>query len=379
MQNVNPGVIWISGFSAAGKTSIARNLVSRLRADGLKVIHLDGDDLRAIFGNKFGFDRPDRIELARSYFRLCSYLAAQDNTVVISAVAMYQEVREWIRTYIPKTLEVYLRVNNIERQRRDLNLKNIYQSNINIESLYDLPDDSTFTINNQGDRSIDSVAQEIYDHYTKLGDPSLDLGRGSHWKKFYADSSIPTDPSPFALDVFAQLEGSEKILEIGCGNGRDAEYFGKKEFSVVAVDSSHEAINKCKSYDRKSKVKYFHSSENLPLYFSKFDVAYCRFVIHAMPLSDELVLHRNVFNSLNSGGKYFIECRSVNDPMAYIGEIISSSERVAGHYRRFIVQSDLIMRLEDAGFAIETAFESKGLAVFGKEDPMVIRIKALKK
>lgn len=375
------GVIWLSGFSAAGKTSIARSLVSKLRDNDVITIHLDGDDLRAIFGDNFGFERSDRIELARAYFRLCSHLAAQGNTVVISAVAMYQEVREWVRTYVPSALEVHLEVTNEERRRRDKRLKNIYTDNSNLESIYDQPDSSALVINNQGDRSIEAVAQEIYDYYLKRGGPVLDLGRGSHWAKFYESNVASGEPSSFALSVIPQLIGAEKILEIGCGNGRDAEYFGGRGFSVVATDSSGIAISKCQAQFQKTSVHYIHvaSGSILARDHGHFDVVYCRFVIHAMPLPEECELHKNVFESLNVNGRYFIECRSINDPMAYKGEIISGTERINGHYRRFIIKSDLISRLTYAGFEIDSSIESMDLAAFGAENPMVIRVTAVKK
>ena len=375
------GVIWISGFSAAGKTTVGRNLVSLLRSNGVKTIHLDGDDLRAIFGDQFGFQRAERVELARAYFRLCSHLAAQQNTVVISAVAMYQEIRDWIRIYMPKTLEVHLEVNDSERRLRDKKLKNIYPANLNLESLYDHPDELTFIIDNQGNRSIDTVSKEIYDSYLSMGVETLDLGRDSHWAKFYAAGVATGVPSSFAVSVASQLNGLEKVFEIGCGNGRDAEFFGKQGFSVTATDSSITAITNCKSQFHGTNVKYYHHAidSTSPLHDSYFDVAYCRFVIHAMPLSEECVLHENVFNKLKSGGKYFIECRSINDPMAYKGEIISSTERIFGHYRRFIVLADLIKRLAQAGFVLESSLEATDLANFGDENPMVIRVTASKK
>ncbi len=41
-------VIWIIGYSASGKTTVARKLAFKLRADGVRTVSLDGDDLRAI-------------------------------------------------------------------------------------------------------------------------------------------------------------------------------------------------------------------------------------------------------------------------------------------------------------------------------------------
>jgi hypothetical protein len=71
-----------------------------------------------------------------------------------------------------------------------------------------------------------------------------------------------------------------------------------------------------------------------------------------------------------------IEARSINDPMALLGEVISPTERIHGHYRRFIVASELNDQLSSAGFVVEDSVESKGLAVFGDEDPVVLRVTA---
>ena len=81
---------------------------------------------------------------------------------------------------------------------------------------------------------------------------------------------------------------------------------------------------------------------------------------------------------LGQGGELHVECRSINDPMARKGEVISPTERIHGHYRRFLVMDELVARLADAGFVVESSLESNGLAVFGDEDPVVIRILAKK-
>ena len=74
----------------------------------------------------------------------------------------------------------------------------------------------------------------------------------------------------------------------------------------------------------------------------------------------------------------FIECRSINDPLSSEGEILSHTERVDGHYRRFIILEELKQRLMGVGFEIAETIESKGLAKFEKEDPIVIRVNAIK-
>ena len=107
-----------------------------------------------------------------------------------------------------------------------------------------------------------------------------------------------------------------------------------------------------------------------------FDVAYSRFVIHAMPLTEEIKTLKCAYKILSPGGNFFIECRSINDPMAREGEIISPTERILGHYRRFIIKEELESRLVACGFKIVESIESQGLAIFGDNDPMIIRVRA---
>src|SRR5688572_6364776 len=88
------GVIWITGYSGAGKTTVGRKVEGALRQRGMATAFLDGDDLRRIFAGKWGYGRSERLELGKVYLRLCSHLASQQVTVIISAIAMYAEVYE---------------------------------------------------------------------------------------------------------------------------------------------------------------------------------------------------------------------------------------------------------------------------------------------
>ncbi|MFZ1022510.1 MAG: adenylyl-sulfate kinase, partial [Thermoplasmata archaeon] len=52
--------IWLTGLPSAGKTTIARELVPRLRARGWNVELLDGDEIRTGLSADLGFDRASR-------------------------------------------------------------------------------------------------------------------------------------------------------------------------------------------------------------------------------------------------------------------------------------------------------------------------------
>ena len=57
-----------------------------------------------------------------------------------------------------------------------------------------------------------------------------------------------------------------------------------------------------------------------------------------------------------------------------VGEALTDNSFVTDHYRRFVEFDSFISRLEGAGFKVLYKLQSKGLAVYKTEDPIVIRV-----
>jgi glutamine kinase len=121
-----PGqVFWITGFSGAGKTTIGRQLWSRLRTTGRPAVFLDGDALRQVIAEDLGHGADDRRRSAMRNARICQAIAAQGMDVVCATISLFHAVHRWNRTNIPGYTEIYLRVPLEELMRRDE--KGIYE------------------------------------------------------------------------------------------------------------------------------------------------------------------------------------------------------------------------------------------------------------
>lgn len=116
-------VIWITGLSGAGKTTLANELVQYMKKNDIKVIHLDGDELREVFSisamDSKDYERKSRLSVAMKYSKLCELISAQGFNVVISTISLFSEVHAWNRNNLPGYLEVYLKVPVDELCRRD--------------------------------------------------------------------------------------------------------------------------------------------------------------------------------------------------------------------------------------------------------------------
>ena len=122
--NMDTNCFWITGLSSAGKTTLSKMLVDKLRFEGKPVILLDGDELRDVFSNK-DYNREARLETALRYSRICSLIVKQKINVVIGVIGLFNEVHQWNRQNIPGYIEVFVDVPMEELKKRDP--KNLYK------------------------------------------------------------------------------------------------------------------------------------------------------------------------------------------------------------------------------------------------------------
>ncbi len=112
-------MLWFTGLSGSGKSTIAVRVHEELVRRGVKVEYIDGDALREVFPDT-GFTRAAREEHLRRTGYMASRLAAHGVTVVASFVSPYRESREFIRKLCRAFMEIYVATPLEECERRDV-------------------------------------------------------------------------------------------------------------------------------------------------------------------------------------------------------------------------------------------------------------------
>jgi adenylyl-sulfate kinase len=101
-------VLWFTGLSGAGKSTVARALLGQLGARGQKVELLDGDEVRANLCHDLGFSQEDRdTNIARIGY-VAGKLAKHGVAVLVAAISPYREARDRVRASVPNFVEVHV-------------------------------------------------------------------------------------------------------------------------------------------------------------------------------------------------------------------------------------------------------------------------------
>ncbi|MBA3234131.1 MAG: methyltransferase domain-containing protein, partial [Propionibacteriales bacterium] len=205
--------------------------------------------------------------------------------------------------------------------------------------------------------------------------------RRRHWDRLYRGAlgiNLPEGPTPFAEWTLMQLEPGTRVVDLGCGNGRDTLHLATQGHSAIGLDFStasfadarrkaaalgvpatYDAVN---LYDFRSVVTYgailAHGQRTPPS-------LYARFLLHTLEDDGRANLWSFCDMVLRGRGRAYFEFRTHRDrvlPHTYDG------------FRRYLHPDQVVAEIESAGGLVDERVEGQGLAAYGEEDPDVCRL-----
>ena len=121
LNNHKSGLIWFTGLSASGKSTIAHGVEKVLFDQGIRTYVLDGDNIRHGLNSNLGFSSEDRKENLRRVAEVSRLFADAGILVLAAFISPYREDRNFIRDRCSDDnfIEVYVKCCLEECERRD--------------------------------------------------------------------------------------------------------------------------------------------------------------------------------------------------------------------------------------------------------------------
>lgn len=199
-----------------------------------------------------------------------------------------------------------------------------------------------------------------------------------YWEKYYQSHAAPAKPSLFAKYLVATyIHPGQILIELGCGNGRDASFLGAMGVNVLAVDQTDTEIHELQTANKLPNVGYtaadFTKLASKP---DSFDFVYSRFTLHSVARVDQGRTLSWAADALRPGGYLCIEARGERNSLYQKGDPVpgeSDAFIYENHYRRFLNLERLDKTINKLGLTTIFSAEERGFAPRGDENDFFIR------
>jgi len=121
LKEQRPVIIWLTGLSGAGKSTIANLIEQRLHAIGHHTMMLDGDNIRLGLNRDLGFTEADRVENIRRVGEVARLMTEAGLIVLCSVISPYRAERDMVRKLVAEGefIEIFVDASIDECIRRD--------------------------------------------------------------------------------------------------------------------------------------------------------------------------------------------------------------------------------------------------------------------
>ncbi len=199
--------------------------------------------------------------------------------------------------------------------------------------------------------------------------------RSDYWNAYYAERSTTRRPLPsqFATFVAGELEGPHRVIELGCGNGRDSIFFAGHGHDVTGVDGSDAAVASSTALAGAlgEPATFLQSTIDDPALPERLagspgpHLVYARFFVHAITDAEEQTFLDLAAAITSPGDGLAVEYRTVRDRVG--------AKETGAHYRRFVLPASFQARAQERGFEVTYAVEGFGFAKWRHDDAYVAR------
>ncbi len=165
-----PRVLWFTGLSGAGKSTIADRLEQRLHAVGLRTYLLDGDNIRHGLNRDLGFSDLDRVENIRRVAEVAKLMVDAGLIVLVSFIAPFRAERRMARSLFGPSefIEIFVDAPLAVCEARDP--KGLYRKArageladfTGIDSPYERPQAAEITLRS-GEQGVEVLVDQIFD------------------------------------------------------------------------------------------------------------------------------------------------------------------------------------------------------------------------
>lgn len=171
----------------------------------------------------------------------------------------------------------------------------------------------------------------------------------SQWHSKYGNLSFMRD---FA-DIFVGHVNGKKILDLGCGPGRDAKYLSKNGFNVVGIDLSEKFLEIAKKNSPKSTFKKM-DLRKLEFPENHFDGVWASASIYHIPRKQARETLCNIYNVLKKGGVVYISL------LRGSGQKFLEFDIGSGRFFVYYGKEEVEALLKECGFEIIETYSSLG-------------------